>query len=101
MACDDEGTPTTDRSRPFHVWSYGSSDKDILLQGPGDFRAEVDYDDVFHEEVDDWIVWVVEVLNEAYAKNPPKLTKWDDLTCECGKTTNGKCAAAEWQHCDT
>lgn len=47
----------------FAIDEYGGHDKAILVQGPGDLRLMVDYDDVFHPEVDILIDFMLEILN--------------------------------------
>jgi hypothetical protein len=59
----------------------------------------VDYDDVWHPEVDAWLEWLVTTLNKALDETPPTLPKFDDQICECGKMTNKECSDAEWLKC--
>ena len=83
----------------FKVYSYQCYDKHIEIEGPGELRISVDYDDVWHPEVDAWIEWVCLNLNRAYKATPPVLPIFDDQICECGKMTNKQCELAKWQDC--
>lgn len=47
----------------FTIAPHSSADKRFEISGPDELLLEVDYDDVFHEDVDRLAERMVEVLN--------------------------------------
>ena len=51
------------RVKYWKISEFDSSDKEIEITGPNDFRMLVDYDDVDHKEVSDMVMKIVRCLN--------------------------------------
>lgn len=45
-------------------FKYSKQDKDIVLSGPSDLEIRIDFDDVWHEEVERQTKHLVKLLNK-------------------------------------
>lgn len=71
----------------FAIDEYGGHDKAILVEGPGDLRLMVDYDDVNHYEVDILLGELVRTLNQHW----PAVYAWQCSNRESDDDTNYEC----------
>lgn len=55
---------------PFTMDEICAGDKEIIVQGPGDFYLTIDYDDVDHDAVEKAAEKIVRILNEHWRDKP-------------------------------